>query len=118
MHRAVSRARDLSGMFPIRIFDVYIYIFSSLHLIYLQFCSVQKDARFLVAPCTFTVLRLRQLLSNFSRIQAKNVYNIFTDIAVQVLSDLASDCNWKPADLSDSVLQAFLLDKVPSLHTL
>lgn len=90
----------------------------SLHLICLQFCSVHKDGKFMVAPCTFTVLKLRQLLSNLSRIQAKKVYNIFTDIAVQVLSELASDCNWKPADLSDSLLQAFLLDKVASLHTL
>ena len=84
-----------------------------MHLICVQFCRAdQRDAKFMVGPCTHTVYNLTTLLSNLSKIQAKDVKNMFTYTAVLVFSGEASHCNLKLTDLSDSLRQALLLDKV------
>lgn len=113
MHQRVCRAQDLPGIYPVRMVNVCIHLNFCL-----LFCSAQKDARFMVGPCAFTVLKVEQLLSNLSRVEARDVNNIFTEIGVQVLAELASNKNWKAADLSDSLRQALLLDKVKFLGTL
>ncbi|WPT15260.1 hypothetical protein PSENEW3_00003201 [Picochlorum sp. SENEW3] len=76
----------------------------------------QNDAKFKVDPCIYTLYNVNTLLSNLSKIQAKDVENMFTYTAVLVFSGEASHCNLKLTDLSDSLRQALLLDKVtPSI---
>ncbi|KAI8105122.1 hypothetical protein M9435_000293 [Picochlorum sp. BPE23] len=55
---------------------------------------------------------------NDAKFKAKDVDNMFTYTAVLVFSGEASHCNLKLTDLSDSLRQALLLDKVtPSIKS-